>query len=82
MLFDKFCPRKLVNCIPYSNIVSDDKSTFVCCGDSDKKSRSVEEDYVRFCFKSETSDTMFDYDEDDLKDQIAVMADALALSRR
>lgn len=69
-------------CVPLSNSISEDGETFVCCGICKEDLRSVVEDDVRFCFKSETTNTMFDYDEFDLMDQIAVMADALVLSQR
>lgn len=82
MLWSPDCPRSCKNCSPYSNIVSDDHATFVCCGDSDPSSRSVSSDNFRMCFRSDTTDSMFDYDETDIKDQIAVMADAIALAHR
>ena len=82
MLWVKTCPREQKNCFPYSNIVSDDNTTFICCGDSNETSRSIVEDKFRICFKNHMTDSMFDCDEADLKDQIAIMADALALSHR
>lgn len=79
MLSCQNCPRGLTNCQPLSNIVSDDKKTFVCCGLSDPDSRSRKADKFRNCFKSEDTDSMYDYDERDMKHQIAVMADGLAV---
>jgi hypothetical protein len=38
-------------------------------------------DEFRVCFKSETTDSIFDYDEIDMTDQIAVMANALAIKK-
>jgi len=82
MLCNSTCPRGLNNCIPYSNSISDDGVTFICCGSSKPESRIVLGDHFRFCFKSETTDTIFDYDDYDIKEQIAVMADALAIHTR
>ena len=79
MVCNESCPRKLTNCIPFSNIVSDNNETFVCVGTSDIESRSCPEDKFRHCFKSDTTDSMYDYDTYDLKSVIAVMSAALLL---
>ncbi len=73
------CPKKLKDCKPLSNIVSDCKTTFVCVGLSKKESRTVEQDKFRHCFRSATTDSLFDYDLYDLKSVISVMAEAVLL---
>lgn len=80
--FEGKCPRKVGGCLPLTNVVSDDGSTFVCCGYSEGHTRIVKQDEYRFCCKSVITDTMCDYDELDLLDQIEVMAGALATHRR
>lgn len=80
MLCSEKCPRNFTNCKPLSNVISDeDNPTFVCVGLNDGTNRTVEQDIFRHCFKSETTDTMFDLDKYDLKSNIAVMADALLI---
>lgn len=64
---------------PLSNLVSDDNSSFVCVGSSNLDSRSNSKDSFRHCFKSDTTDSMYDYDTYDLKSVIAVMSAALLL---
>ena len=69
------CPRK-TNCEPISNIVS--KTSFVCVGyHNEKKTGKIKEDKFRHCFKNSFSDSMFDYDEYDLKSVINVLSEAL-----
>ncbi len=65
-----------------SQSVADDGSTFVCCGIGGLASRSVVGDCFRHCFKTENTDTMFDYDELDLLDTIRVMSESLAIRKR
>lgn len=79
MLSCRNCPRGHTNCTPLSNIVSDDGSTFICCGISDEDSRTRRQDKFRNCFRSVDTDSMYDYDERDMKHQLAVMAGALAI---
>lgn len=80
MVCNESCPRTLTNCTPLSNIVSDDSpTTFVCVGSSNPESRSNPNDNFRHCFKSDTTDSMYDYDTYDLKSVIAVMSAALLL---
>lgn len=79
MLSCSDCPRGHTDCTSLSNIVSGDGSTFVCCGRSDPDSRARTEDRFRNCFRSVGTDSMYDYDERDMKHQLAVMASALAV---
>ena len=76
MLCNKKCPRG-TKCKPISNIVS--KTSFVCIG-LHGENKEVKEDIFRHCFKSEFSDSCFDYDEYDLKSVISTMSEALLLN--
>lgn len=82
MLWTSDCPRGQGNCTPLANIVADDRSSFICCGQSGPQSRSVIEDPYRLCFYNKETDTCYDHDETDLRDLLAVIADALALGAR
>lgn len=73
MLCKESCPRG-TNCKPISNIVSTE--TFVCIGYHGEE-KEIAQDRFRHCFKSETTDSMYDYDEYDLKSVLTVMAEAL-----
>lgn len=71
------CPRQL-ECSPLHQVMSDDATTFVCCGLHGEPS----DDPYRFCFKSATTHTMYDYDELDLLDTIEVAVTALSNAKR
>lgn len=77
MICRDICPRK-TKCKPLSNVVADDDSTFVCIGLHNEE-KIDNNDKFRHCFKSETTDSTFDYDEYDLKSVISTMADALLI---
>lgn len=79
MKSNKSCPRG-ENCKPLSNIVSDTKESFVCVGYHNEANKDYPEDKFRHCFKSAANnDSMFDYDEYDLKSVISVMSEALLI---
>lgn len=78
MLCSDQCPRG-TSCHPLSNVVADDGSSFVCVGLHGEEKPVAPEDRFRHCFRSETTDSVFDYDLYDLKSCISVMADALLL---
>ena len=63
------------NCEPIANIIPEDESTFVCIGLHDEKKDN--NDIYRHCFKSETTDTMFDYDTYDLISVINIFSEAI-----
>jgi hypothetical protein len=75
----KECPRKRDDCTSLSQIISDCKTSFICCGHNDPESRTVSGDNFRFCFKNNVIDEISDWDERDLKDTISVMAQALSV---
>jgi len=60
-----------------SQVLSDDGATFVCCGLNERP-----DDPFRHCFKSETTDTMYDHDRRDLIDIIHVLSGAMAAEER
>jgi hypothetical protein len=77
MLCKNSCPRGL-KCKPISNIVAHDESTFVCIGYHNEEN-NYPQDKFRHCFKSLDTDSMYDYDEYDLKSVISVMSEALLI---
>jgi hypothetical protein len=72
----KKCPRQ-TKCKPISNIVSEKSFVCICLHN---ESKEIKQDIFRHCFKSEFSDSCFDYDEYDLKSVICVMSEALFLN--
>ena len=52
------CPRGRDDCIALANLISDDKTTFNCCGENNGKNLEVETDIYRICCKTEFIDTM------------------------
>jgi len=79
MLCKTNCPRN-IDCTPLSNLVSDNGKTFVCVGFHNEKNKEHPQDRFRHCFKSAAdTDSMFDYDEYDLKSVISVMSEALLI---
>ena len=72
------CPRG-TKCEPISNIVSNDNATFVCIGYHNEEKNQYPQDKFRHCFKSETTNSVFDYDEYDLKSVISVMSESLLI---
>jgi hypothetical protein len=75
MICNNICPRNS-DCNPLSNVIACDKSTFVCIGLHNEE----KDDKYRHCFKTETTDSCFDYDEYDLKSVISVMSEAIILN--
>ena len=75
MICCKKCPRE-TGCRPISNIVATNKKSFVCIGYHGTK-KKYNDDIFRHCFKSVDTDSMFDYDEYDIKSVLSVMAEAL-----
>ena len=79
MLCRDECPRGL-RCKPISNLVTESGDDFVCVGYHNEVKERFPQDRFRHCFKSKGgTDTMFDYDEYDLKSTIAVMSEALLI---
>jgi len=79
MICRENCPRG-TKCNPISNVVSDDESSFVCVGYHNEKKEKYPQDRFRHCFKSAANtDSIFDYDEYDMKSVISVMSEALLI---
>lgn len=74
MICNKKCPRG-TDCKPISNIISD--TSFVCMGYHGSKKEKFPQDKFRHCFKSGDTDSMYDYDEYDIKSVMSVMSEAL-----
>jgi|LSQX01.2.fsa_nt_gb hypothetical protein len=78
MLCSENCPRG-TKCQPISNVIATDDTSFVCVGLHNEE-KEVKQDIFRHCFKSDGTDSMFDYDEYDLISVISVMTEALLLN--
>lgn len=76
------CPRSFVHCHPLAQIISDCETTFICCGNSDKNTRRIEQDKFRVCYKSHFVDDISDLDETDITDTISVLAQALSIYKK
>jgi len=76
--YPKKCLRGL-KCQPYGQIVSDDGTSFFCCGEHDGTETEVAEDIYRICFKGEFDDRMSNYDKRDLTHEASVIIQALAI---
>lgn len=72
------CLRNETNCSPLSQVVSDCKTSFICCGHNDGTNRSFPDDRFRLCWVNQNIDDISDFDERDIKDTISVMAQALS----
>lgn len=81
MICSKTCPRKLNDCEPVSNIIATigKDLDFVCAGISKKETRSEQKDKFRHCFVNENTDSIYDYDEYDLKSIICVLSESLLI---
>jgi len=73
------CLREKEDCQPLSQIESTDHQSFVCCGYSDKNSRTLEQDRFRLCWKNNYIDEIGDYNEIDLTDTVSVIIQALSI---
>ncbi len=73
------CPRGRTSCVALSNIVSDNKESFFCCGENSGETRTVEQDKYTVCFKGEFRDEESDNDKRDLIHGAAVIMQALAV---
>lgn len=73
------CLRGGNNCEAISQIQSDCKTSFACCGFNDPKSRKITDDKFRLCWKTKFTDEMGDYDRKDMQDTITVMSHTLSV---
>lgn len=75
------CPRKH-NCSPLSQIMSDDETTFICCGICEEETENPYGDIFTSCFKSEFTDTKFQMSREDMHDQISVLSMGMSVELR
>ena len=73
------CLRGCIDCEPYGQIESDNKSSFCCVGKNYGTNRVEKNDIYRYCFQNDTIDTEEDCDKRDLVDQLSVIAQALSV---
>ena len=73
------CPRSRTDCEPLSQILSDDGSSFICCGINDGSSRVYPSDGFRHCWKNAHVDELSDWDSRDIIDTISVLSQALSV---
>lgn len=78
MICKETCPKG-TTCKPLSNVVADDNSSWVCVGLHQDKKEKYDQDRFRHCFKSESTESVYDYDEYDLLSCINVFSEALLL---
>lgn len=71
------CPRGYSDCRALSNIVSDNKESFFCCGENNGD-RRIKQDKYTVCFKGEHRDEISRNDKRDLIHNSAVIVQALA----
>lgn len=73
------CPRGRKTCIAISNIVSDNGTSFFCCGENNGEGLLVDQDKYTLCFKGEFDDHESNCDKRDLTHQAAVIMQSLAV---
>lgn len=74
-----YCPRGRDECESLSQIIADEHSSFVCCGEVKEHARSIPQDRYRLCWKNPVVDEMGEYDKRDLIDQMSVIAQAISI---
>ena len=75
----RVCPRGRDDCIALSNLISDDLTTFFCCGENNGTGPPVEQDKFTLCFKGEFRDQTSYHDKRDLTHQASVIAQSLGV---
>lgn len=73
------CLRGRDNCVPYSQIASENNESFFCVGCHDGSISKVLADKYTVCFKGPHDDKIALYDKRDLIHHSAVMTRALAI---
>ncbi len=75
----KKCLRERTNCNPYSQIESDDKESFICCGVNDGTISKILQDKFTLCFKNDDVDSITLNDKRDLTHIASVILQALSI---
>jgi hypothetical protein len=73
------CPRGRDDCIALANLISDDGTTFNCCGENNGKNLEVKTDIYRICCKTEFIDMVSNNDKRDLTHVVSVITQSLAV---
>lgn len=73
------CPRGRVDCKALSNLISDDKTSFFCCGENNGEGVPIAQDIYTVCFKGDYRDDRNHYDKRDLVHNGSVLIQALAV---
>lgn len=71
------CPRGLKTCESLDGVMSDDGTSFFCCGLNDGSDRTVDGDEFTVCFKNNEVDERGHWDSRDIITQVAVLSSAL-----
>jgi hypothetical protein len=80
MICDENCPKG-TQCKPIANIIPDEGDTFVCLGwHGEEKPEIYKKDVFRHCFKSETTESEYDYSFEDMASVVSCFADAMLLN--
>ena len=82
MDYPEKCPRGLTDCQPLGQVLADDESTFVCCGErlNDPSERLVPQDSFTLCWKSQDGvDTLQWMDKYDMHSHLYVISRALLM---
>ena len=72
------CLRDLGDCLPYSQIQSDNEKSFICMGKHDGKSCDVSSDIFRVCWKNSDFDELSYWDEKDVVDTASVLIQGMS----
>jgi len=76
----EYCPRERADCKSFSQLISLEHASFICCGENNGEGREVEQDKYRICVKSsESIDSIQNCDKRDLVHQASVIMRALAV---
>ena len=74
------CSRGRSDCEALASVDADDRSSFICMGETDGTTRSWPGDRFRLCVVSaEGVDSIQDLDGRDVADQLSVMAQAMSV---
>ena len=73
------CLRGCSNCEPLAQIESDCGTSFICVGQNDGSTRTVDQDEFTLCWKNSEIDERSDWDKRDLIDTASVICQALSV---
>ena len=73
------CMRCRKDCVPLSNIRSDEGVSFICIGYNKIEDRKIKDDRFTFCWKNPAIDDRSHWDKRDLLDTMSVISQALSI---